>query len=91
MKKVILSLVLIAALVQCGVGFAAGEDWTADQLAYDIYLDIKHVQDEDIRYLQEMRRIWDLTLDMDSYTDATESWFSTSFVQGNDGRGAERR
>lgn len=62
--KRILSIIL-AMVLCCSVAFAKTADpreMTSDEQAYNIYLDIAHVYDYGVRYLEELGRIWEISL-----------------------------
>lgn len=54
--------------------------FTADEQAYDVYLDVSYVHNQSVRYLSEMERLWDLANDLDSVSDADKLWFHAGLV-----------
>lgn len=80
-------LAVLLALILSITPFALAEgnndtsrDFTADEQAYDVYLDLSHVFDYGVRYLDEMDFLWETALELDSVSGAEQSWFKYSIL-----------
>ena len=78
---------ILIALILAITSFALAEgnndtsrEFTADEQAYDVYLDLSHVFDYGVRYLDELDRLWVLSFDLKSASDANSSWFYDAFL-----------
>ncbi|MBQ3574732.1 MAG: hypothetical protein IJA26_03635, partial [Clostridia bacterium] len=64
MKKLL--SILLVLLLSCSIAFAetdADRAMTSDEQAYNIYLDIAHVHEYGVRYMEELGRIWKIAMD----------------------------
>jgi len=81
MKKLILwALILVLALSSIPALAEETPVFTADEQAYDAYLDISAVYNDGVKYLQEMQAIWTQINELDSLKDATADWFYLNYV-----------
>lgn len=70
--KQIFILVLMLVLLGCTAiaESTPTREFTIDEQAYDVYLDISYVMDNTVEYLEELRRLWDIALHAESVEDA---------------------
>lgn len=71
MKRLFI-LVLMLVLLGCTAiaESTPTREFTIDEQAYDVYLDISYVMDNTVEYLEELRRLWDIALHAESVEDA---------------------
>ena len=81
MKRLFI-LVLTLILLGCTAiaESAPAREFTVDEKAYDVYLDISTVYKEGVHYLEELGFLWDCALKMKSSSDAHDLWFSTTYL-----------
>ena len=81
MKRLFI-LVLTLILLGCTAiaESAPAREFTVDEQAYDVYLDISTVYKEGVHYLEELGFLWDCALKMKSSSDAHDLWFSTTYL-----------
>lgn len=80
--KRLLTLVLVFILLGCTAiaESVPSREFTVDEQAYDVYLDISYVHNQSVRYLSELGRLWDLANDLNSISEADELWFHAGLV-----------
>jgi len=80
--KRLLTLVLMFLLLGCTAiaESVPSREFTVDEQAYDVYLDISTVYKEGVHYLEELGFLWDCALKMKSSSDAHDLWFSTTYL-----------
>ena len=87
MKRFFSLLLALMLLVGSAVAESATEQedraFTADEQAYDAYLDIAYVYDYGVKYLEELGRIWDITLEKDSISTLSKMSYSDLFYDSN--------
>lgn len=59
--KRILAFFLVLVTLMSNLALADEHTLTADEQAYDVYLDIKYVVDNSIEYMEELERLWKIT------------------------------
>lgn len=73
--------VLLMLLLLLNVGMAEdSREFTADEQAYDAYLDITYAYEESVRILKEGRELWSTALSVDDVSDLDLYWFRTQFL-----------
>lgn len=81
MKRLfILMLVLILLSSTAIAESAPAREFTVDEQAYDVYLDVSYVHNQSVRYLSELERLWDLANKLDDISDADALWFHAGLV-----------
>ena len=92
-KPFVIIFMLILAITSFAFAESNNEllrDFTADEQAYDVFLDLSHVFDYGVRYLDEMDRLWSSTMSMSSVADVNSSWFYDTFLFNNGNANVER-
>jgi hypothetical protein len=82
MKKLL--LMLLVFLLFCNIAFAETSDsreMTSDEQAYNIYLDIAHVYEYGVRYLEELGRVWEISLNAKDVDAVNKLCYMDCFTQ----------
>ena len=75
---------ILAIMLSCSIAFAEtgnSREMTSDEQAYNIYLDIAHVYEYGVRYLEEMGRIWEIALDAKDVDAVNNLCYMDCFTQ----------
>ncbi len=81
MKRLLAFFLILMFLAGVSIAESSPDQtFTADEQAYDVYLDVSYVHNQSVRYLSEMERLWDLANDLDSVSDADKLWFQAGLV-----------
>lgn len=78
-KRLISVLLILILLSNVGVAEET-RDFTADEQAYNAYLDITNAYAESVKYLKEFRELWSTYLELESVIDMDEYWFEYTFL-----------
>jgi len=82
MKRLISMLLVL--LLSCGTAFAEtteSREMTSEEQAYNIYLDIAHVYEYSVRYLEEMGRVWEIVLSAKDIEEINDLSYLDCFPQ----------
>lgn len=79
MRRIAAILLMLLLLLNTGIAEETRQ-FTADEQAYNAYLDITNAYTESVKYLKEFRELQNTSLALESVSDMDQYWFEYTFL-----------